>query len=172
MEFHIIDPIKKDEIYAWLRGYGILKTILETNGYFKASVVSALEVDDKLKIDKFKVTFRINPPFLFLDSGLTPIVLSNNQKINNPGTYKSEPIIHIVGSGNITLNINGKTTTITGLVSEIFINSELQHCYNSSADLDSLYKGEYPELTPGENTISWSGGTVNKVEVIPNWRNL
>lgn len=148
------------------------KSTNETNGYFKASVISALEVEDNIGLEKFKVDFLINPPFMFLDSGLTPVTVTSGAKINNPGTYKSEPIIHIVGSGNINLTVNRKTSTITGLVSEIFINAELQHCYNGTADLDGLYKGDYPELTPGENTINWSGGTVTKVEVIPNWRNL
>lgn len=172
MEFHIIDKTRKDEIFQWLKGYGILRTAIDKMGFFKASVISALEVEDNIGLDKFKVDFLINPPFLYLDSGLTPVTVTSGAKINNPGTYKSEPIIHIIGSGNITLTVNGKTSTITGLVSEIFINTELQHCYNDVADLDGLYKGDYPELTPGDNTISWSGGTVTKVEVIPNWRNL
>ena len=144
----------------------------ETNGYFKASVISTLEVEDNIGLDKFKVDFLINPPFMYLDSGLTPVTVTSGSKINNPGTYKAEPIIHIVGSGNINLTVNGKTSIITGLVSEIYINTELQHCYNGTSDLDGLYKGDYHELLPGNNTISWSGGTITKVEVIPNWRNL
>ena len=38
----------------------------------------------------------------------------------------------------------------------------------------SLEEGEWPYLTPagGVNLISWSGGTVTKVEIQPNWRYL
>ena len=30
----------------------------------------------------------------------------------------------------------------------------------------------FPVLSPGGNAISWSGGTVTKVEIVPHWRRL
>lgn len=171
MEFHIIDKTRKDEIFQWLKGYGILRTAIDKIGFFKASVVSALDVEDNIGLDKFKVDFLINPPFMFLDSGLIPITVTSGAKINNPGTHTAEPQIKIVGTGDINLTVNGKVFKITGLVSDIIIDSELQHSYNGTSDLDGKVLGEYPILNLGENTISWSGN-VTKLEITPNWRNL
>lgn len=171
MAFHILDQEKKDEIYAWLKGYGVLRTVIDKDGYFKASVVSSLDLEDDKGLEYFPVTFKINPPFLFLDSGLTPVTLTNGQKLINPGTHTAEPQIKIVGTGDINLTVNGKAFKITGLVSDLIIDSELQHSYNATSDLDGKVLGEYPILSLGENTISWSGN-VTKVEITPNWRNL
>lgn len=172
MSFHILDKSKKAEVHNWLRGIGILRTANDEGGFFKASVTTGLD-NAGAKVEKFDVTFKINPPFFYLDKGQIPLTYTANptESIFNPGTYKSEPIIKVYGSGNIILNCNKIPLRITGLQGEITLNSELKKAYMDLSDLDNKVLGTYPTFEVGHNFISWTGN-VTKIVIIPNWREL
>lgn len=172
MIFHKLDNEKMPLIYSWLKGYGILRTARDKGGFFMANVTSALEINGLIP-EKIEVDFKINPPFFYLDKGQIPITFTANptESIFNPGTYKSEPIIKIYGSGNIVFKCNDKIINITGLVSEITLNSELKKAYMDLSDLENKVLGSYPIFEVGHNFISWTGNVI-KIVIVPNWREL
>ncbi|NCC60994.1 MAG: hypothetical protein EOM12_08620, partial [Verrucomicrobiae bacterium] len=87
MEFFVEDDDQIDLINDWLQGYGRLRTFNDPGGYFKAHVISGLDYSELVRIrNKMTVTFKINPPFFYLDSGDTPLVLTAPGSITNPGT--------------------------------------------------------------------------------------
>lgn len=173
MEFYVADDNQIDLINSWLVGYGKLRTAKDIGGYFKAHVISGLEYEKMLQVkDKMTVTFKVNPPFMYLDSGDTPLTYTTKPiALNNPGTKESEPYIKITGNGNITLDINGKFITLTSVSEYIIIDSESEYCYKGLTNVGDKMVGEFPKLKVGANNISWTG-TVTKIEVIPRWREL
>ena len=90
-------------------------------------------------------------------------------KIFNIGTFDSEPIITVFGSGNITLKVNGQNVYLTGITDRITLDSEMQNAYRGTASMNSRMSGEFPVLSVGQNDITWSGN-VTKLEIQPNWR--
>lgn len=161
------------EIYSWLKGYAKLRTSKDPGGYFKANVVSGYDVDQfSRRYDEFQVQFKINPPFFYMDSGDEAITLTAPGMIYNPGTHKSEPLIRIVGSGNITLTINGRTLTFTGIETFIDIDPEITPMYfKNNENVGEKVVGEDPYFDVGENVITWTGA-VTEINILGRWREL
>ena len=112
-------------------------------------------------------------PFRFLTSGDTKTTLTAAGKITNPTAYSALPYIKIYGSGNITLSIGGKSFRFLNIGSYIECDSSLQLVYTgATGKSDRANFDSFPVLSPGENSVSWSGGTVTKVEIVPHWRRL
>lgn len=173
MKFAWKDKARTAEIYSWLKGYAKLRTSKDPNGYFKANIVSGYDVDKfSRRYDDFQVQFKINPGFFYMDSGDEAITLTAPGTIYNPGTHTSDPLIRIVGSGNITLTINGRTLTFTGIETFIDIDPEITPMYfKNNENVGEKVVGEDPYFDVGENVISWTGD-VTELNILGRWREL
>jgi len=172
MSFHMMDLTKKDEIFAWLKGYGVLRTTVDPNHFFRASVVSDLNVEDDDGLEQFEVTVEIDPPFAYREDGsiLLPYTVFPIA-ITNLGMVESEPYMKITGSGNINVTVNSEVFSLSGIVDYIEIDSELEYVYRDTLNKGDMMSGKFPRLRPGINNISVTG-TVTKIEIIPRWRDL
>lgn len=173
IEFYVSDDAQISVINNWLHGYGKLRVSKEPGGYYRAHVVSGLAYEKYFQIkDKMRVSLRINPPFFYLESGELPITLTAPGTINNPGTHTSEPLIRIVGSGNITLTINGRTLTLNNIETFIDIDPELTIPYfKNNVNIGEKVVGELPYFDVGDNIISWTGA-VSEINILGRWREL
>ena len=171
--FYAPDRVKHNLINAWLRGYGKLRTSIDPGGYFKAHVVSGLGYEKFLvNNETVSVLFKINPGFFYLESGEIPITLTTPGTINNPGTHISDPLIRIVGTGNITLTINGRTLTFTNIETFIDIDPEITPMYfKNNENVGEKVVGEDPYFDVGDNIISWTGA-VSEINILGRWREL
>ena len=172
-EFLVVDEDQISILNKWLDGYGKLTTFKDPGGYFKAHVIGPVSYDELARIrEKVAVDFKINPPFFYLNSGDTPLPFTTSPAvINNPGTHHAEPLIKVTGSGNITLDINGKIIQLTGVVDHIYIDSESEYVYKGTNNEGDKMVGDFPVLNPGVNNMTWTG-TVTSIEIIPRWRDL
>jgi len=173
MIFAVKDKSRVKDLFDWLQGAGKLYTSIDPGGFFKAHVVSQRYVTRQtLNYDYIQVIFKINPGFFYLGSGDTPLPFTTSPAvINNLGTHDSEPLIKVTGSGNITLDINGKIIQLTGVVDHIYLDSEGQYCYKDTTNEGQKMVGDFPVLNPGVNNMAWTG-TVTSIEIIPRWRDL
>ncbi|MDK6869370.1 phage tail protein, partial [Lactobacillus paragasseri] len=93
--------------------------------------------------------------------------------IYNPTQYNSLPLFHIVGNGDFTMTVNGLDYQFKDTDDELFIDSEKCLVYKSMTERRTsraiLPNHEYPQLTPGKNTISLNGN-YSKFEYQPRWR--
>lgn len=160
-----------DRINAWLRGRGELRTSMDRGGYFKASVMSGLDYEEIAKdVQDFRVSFKVDP-FFYLDSGKEVITTTKPIKLINPGTYIAEPTLKIYGNGNIRLLINGDALILMNVEDYIVINSNLQVVYKDTLNQSHKMYSDFPVFNTGEININWLG-SVNKIEITPNWRSL
>lgn len=120
------------------------------------------------KVRRFTATFLCRG-LKYLPNGLR--TYTNNNVLYNWGTYESEPLIKVYGSGNITVNINGNSFTVKNIEDHVVIDSEIKECYKDNTNMGRYMTGEYPVFSIGKNNITWSGN-ITKVEVIPRWRCL
>ena len=161
------DVVQLTDMYSWLSGSG--KLWIDEDGYYNSRVLSIESVTEALSLGwtRLIITFEIQP-FLWLDS--TDMKLTSGQSIWNPG-IESDPYIKIIGSGIVTLTVNGVAYTINPL--DQIIEIEWPFAWKGVLNKGKTLSG-FPKLNPGNNVISWSvsGGVVNEVLFNGRWRTL
>ena len=152
----------------WLRGDGEVTFSNQEEFYYKARINNQIPIEEIIKnqMYNFLIQFRCQPFKYFISGKNKKIIIANKTILNNFGNYKALPIITVYGSGNITININGRAFTLSNLSDSITIISEIEEVLDGKG---KLMEGYFPYLDVGKNTITWSG-SVTKLEVIPNWR--
>lgn len=112
-------------------------------------------------------------PFQYLRSGLNLREVNSGDSLINPHRFPTSPYIKITGSGDVTLSVGNSSWTFSGITDYIEIDSERMATYKGTLLQNQRKHGDgYPQLDIGNTGISWSGGTVQKVEIIPRWRTL
>lgn len=168
---------RTDEIRAWLNepvDYVRLEDTYHPDVYRLARFSSGIEFVTKAynRTGKATIVFDCKPQ-RFLKSGEQETEMSNGGTIYNPTRYKSRPLITITGSGDGSVSIGDYTITLTGLNTYIIVDSEMQDCYReglSANNLVALSNG-FPLLSPGQTTVSWTGG-VTGVTIQGRWYTL
>ena len=167
------DPGRIPEIAAWLKGSGKITFANRPGGYYNAWVSNQIPFEKILRGNphcSFVVNFRCSPfwhseheqSFSFTESG---------SKITNPGSVCAEPVITVVGEGDIELTINEQSVELSGLSDQLTIDSTLQEAYSDTTLANESMDGDFPVLDVGENVISWTGD-VTSVTVAVRWRYL
>lgn len=164
--FYIECGLKKDaDLYAvasWLKGSGNLVCSDDLTKYYEARIDNAIPFDIIFKYWRdFIINFDAQP---FMKSvtaktvTLTPLHLSETETV--AGTYKSLPKTTLTGTGTFILTIGSNTFTLTGVDTEIVIDSELMECYEDNGATNANSKlalvDDFPILEVGENAISIS----------------
>lgn len=158
----------QESILEWLSGASDVQFSNIPGYFYKARVNNQIPLSEILRnqIYEFPVSFLCQPFRYFID-GKKPIKLTTSGiTLNNPGNHIAKPIMTITGSGNITVTINGRVFSITGLSGSITIVSEIESVLD---DKGGLMDGAFPYFDKAKNTISWTG-TVSNIEIIPYWR--
>lgn len=168
MTGHVIES-SWGNFLSWINKPGKLIFDDEPNYYRNARVtnVSKNKITDNLIYFSMGVSLSA---YSYLILGDT--VKKGNSSINlqNETNYKAYPFIKIIGSGEITLTLNGKQNlTIKNVKDSVYIDSKLDYIYSDIGSMDSVSIGDAPILTPGNNYITLKG-TVSSIEVTPRWR--
>ena len=161
-----------DEIKSWLLGSGESDLIFsfQNDRKYIAQVVNSIDFSVALRISSHFIIVFTCHPFKYEAMDTTLNVLSSGAMVFNPGSYFSEPIIKITGSGDISLKINTQEISIKNSEGNIILNSVLMDAYDLNLNnLNGKVAGELPKLETGENFISWNGN-ITRMEIVPNWR--
>ena len=167
-------PVAVSAIAAYFRGSGRLELPNRPDGYYEARVVNQIAFAKILRGNTprtFSVSFRCKP-FLHLYSGEAEQVITSGDFLLNPTGIQAKPLISITGSGDITLLVGTRIIELGGIENGIILDSELQEAYWNDVLKNGCMTGEFPVLGEGNTAISWTGGTVTQVSVIPRWVSL
>ena len=156
---------------AWLNsqtGYQRLEDSFEPEIFRLAYYNGGNNVSNELmQYGKATIKFNCRPERFFKDAEF-PISVSNGTKINNPTRFNAKPLIHIEGSGSITVSIGGNTMAAT-ISDYINIDCDTMNAYRLPAEnKNSQISGNFPKILPGVNTIGITG-TVTSVTIIPRY---
>lgn len=160
------------DIYAFLANAETLE-ISRLSGYFYKIRQLALDNPENLfrgeKI-RYNLNFKLAPFRYFAENSAISLT-QNGGTVQNNGTRYSKPIFEIVGTGDISINVNGKNFEIKGLSDsqKIIVDSSKYITYSGSELFHNRTVGQYPFLNVGENVVSWSGNVKN-VEISRNER--
>lgn len=170
-----IDAAASD-ISRWLKTDVRYKPLLlswQPNYVYIAIFYEQFDIKETLpKFGKLPLNFRCQP-YKYRKDGQESISLTNGQTLTNKEKRVAKPLIKVTGTGNVTLKNNGVDWAILSSVDEhITIDSKSMSVYKDklfqftkmNANLSPLF----PVLSPGNNTITWTG-SVESVEIIPRW---
>lgn len=163
-----------DRLKAWLssvKGYKRLIFSDDEEFYYEASFSNSIDFDIITKtLGEFVIIFDCKP---FRKSAFDEVITLSEAKTIHNYWCQSEPLIKVVGDGDITVNINNQELILKGVQSEIIIDSELYNAYklditNNMVNENNKMYSDFPVLEKGENNISWTGN-VTKLEINPRW---
>ncbi len=163
-------------ITEWLNsasGYARLEDSYEPEYYRMAMFQNETDIENILQhAGRTTVEFNCKPQ-RFLKSGEYPVRLSKSSVLRNPTGFHSLPQITVHGTGEGALGVGGHTVTISNIDEFIVLDSDIQDAYKRTINRNSdiILSNGFPELIPGENDISWTGG-ITCVEVVPRWWTL
>lgn len=167
-EFISKDEKRADEICAHFKGSGWLIFSNEPDRKYKARVANQIEFSHVIRrFKRFAVEFEVQP--FGYDVFARTLVKTAPFSLFNVGTFESEPIITIFGTGNITLYVNNQSISLKEITDKIVIDSEMQNAYSGATSLNHKMSGDFPVLILEKNYITWIGN-VTKLEIQPNWR--
>lgn len=160
-----------DALLGWLnskKGYQRLEDNFEPNVFRLAYYSGGSNFENHLtQYGNGTLTFTCRAERFYKDAE-HPIEVTNGDKLNNPTRYTSKPLIHIEGTGAVTIAFGGATMSAT-LADYINIDSETMNAYRLPAEnKNNNISGTFPTLLPGINTIAITG-TVTKVEITPRY---
>ena len=122
-----------------------------------------------MNFEIFLISFSCKPYKKEMNEDIITITESTNIYNNY---MSSNPLIKVVGDGDITININNQKLILKGLEDEIEVDCELMNAYKKvNGDivlLNNKMYSDFPILEEGENNISWSGN-VTQIEITPRW---
>lgn len=157
---------------AWLnsqKGYLRLEDNFEPDVFRLAYYSGGNDISNELmQYGETTLTFTCRPE-RFLKSAEAPVSVSNGSKLYNPCRFTSKPLLHVEGSGAVTIAIGGNTISITGLVDYINIDCETMNAYRlTTENKNSMISGSFPQILAGNNIVGVTG-TVTKLEITPRY---
>jgi phage-related protein len=131
---------------------------------------------------RFTVAFDCKPQKYYNRAAVVSRSGAGSVAINRPyGATASAPRIEVVGSGTVTLNLEGQTVTLTGLVTppqsggeyqwpSVVIDSEAMIAcrYLSNGTRAVIDIAQWPQFWQLVHTVSTTGGVTN-IKIWPRW---
>lgn len=165
-------PSKVNAVTAWLfskTGYQRLEDDFERDTFRLAYYSGGNEFTDRLLMaGEATLTFTCRPERFYKNAESAVIVVTGDT-MSNPTKFASKPLIHIEGTGTVTVSIGGETITAKDLVDYINIDCDRMDAYRlTSENRNDKISGTFPTIKPGSNTITITG-TTTKVTITPRY---
>lgn len=166
----IVEENKIREIYKALQGKGILVLSTEPDKYYTATVQELVPEHIALYMGTLPISFICDPFAYSVNDQLTEY--GTTADIENSGTYYSEPLIKVYGTGDLTLTLNGEVWNLSNIDEYITIDSQRKLVYkDNTIMLSKISRADgrivFPCFNTGVNRISTTG---TKLEVKKNER--
>lgn len=160
-------------VTSWLSGAGNVR-FNEWGWFWKARIEGEIHLapcpfnDGWIAAPTFKAK-----PHRYVWPEAAPIALKESSvQMPGSGTARAKPLIEVVGSGDITVMVDGSTVMINDLAGSISLDCEAKIAYSGQllmTDKISIVDGVWPTLSPEITKISWVGD-VDSVIITPRWR--
>ena len=149
-----------------MKGYQRLEDNFESDVYRLAYYSGGDSFSNNMtQYGEATITFTCRPERYF-KAGEFPIEVVNSDVIINKTRFNAKPLIHIEGSGTVTVQIGGNTISAT-VTDYINIDCETMNAYRLAAEnMNDKISGDFPVILPGSNTVGITG-TTTLVTVVP-----
>ena len=158
-------------VTAWLNsktGYQELEDSFEPD-FYRLAYYSGDDSfsDDMLQYGQADLRFTCRPE-RFYKYAKTAVEVANGATMTNPTKFASKPLIHIEGSGNVTITFGGKSIT-ADVFDYINIDCDTMNEYRlTTENRNDKITGSFPSLLPDSNSIVITG-TTTLVTITPRY---
>lgn len=161
------DDFDIDQVIRFFNGAGEAIFSNEPDKVYQYIITEPIDFERLGRFREAEVTFYVQP-FKYSAVETSQTFTQSPFHIFNSGNVQSKPLITLTGSGTVTLLFNGTPVLVLTLGSpgmSITIDAEKMEAYHGSTLLNRYVAGDYDDLRlkVGDNTISWSGGTVTSI---------
>lgn len=151
-----------EEVKRWLTGTGKLITHNDYDKYIEATpkFSNPLEFGNEWGVFyKFELTFRCQP-FKKKVNEKSLSIKERSKIFFNAGAINSYPLIEVATkAGDLEVNLNGTTIKLINLSNAwVVVDCEKGEVTQLERSISSI--GEWPEIIPGQNQISFSGNFI------------
>lgn len=162
-------------VKSWLFspvGYQVLHDTYDPDFFRMAICKDALSFEPKRgKGASMKLVFHCQPQRWSID-GQRRIRMEESGIMKNPFSFRSKPIIRVYGSGAGKVHVRDVEISILQNEGYIDLDCETHNASNQNGFCNQYVKsGDFPELEPGRNAISWEGA-ITALEIMPRWWTL
>lgn len=173
---YLDDLVALDTVMNGIKGEGNLIISSEPDKYYKAKVIDGIDFERFATLRNGDIIFHVQP--YKYDVNEANITASSTQladkslTLANIGNEKAKPLLHLTGSGTVTVSLNGSSVfsyTFPNGETEVYIDSEEQDAYLDTILKNRNMNGAFVELPPGASTITWTG-TLTALEITPRSR--
>lgn len=159
-------------VAEWLTapvGYQRLEDSYEPDVYRMAFYEGGQDIESILnRFGRATISFNCKPQ-RFLKSGEATKTFTAAGSLTNITKFDALPMITVYGSGAGTVTVGGITVTLSAIDEYTVLDCELMDAYKGTTNKNpTVTATEFPKLSPGANTISFSGG-VTSLEIVPRW---
>ncbi len=149
------------DISNWLNGLGKLILSLEPDKYYEGIIKNQIDFTKVLHVFyEFPIEIELQP-FAYSIEEIEHNISEPTEIYITQSTTEIKPYYKIHGSGQATLTINNKSQIIKNIDEYIELDSKIEEAYKESKNLNSSINGEFLNLVPGKNVISWIGNITN-----------
>lgn len=151
-----------DDVVAWLNGSGVLIIDEDNLKYRNVRVLSEIGYEFFSHLKSATIEFYVSDPYRYEVLEVARTISTFPNSITNAGNTVAKPILTIVGSGSITVTLNGVTIGYTFPAGE----SVKIDCKNMDASYNGALRNQYmtgnfPSLSVGANSISVTGSVTS-----------
>lgn len=160
-----------DEVIKYFNGEGEIVFSNEPDKVYAASVFGRIDYTRLLRYRQATIPFIVQPYKRKLGEVAAKITTMPATAFN-AGLEESRPLITLVGSGVVSISVNGAYVfeyTFPEGETEVVIDSEKEDAYLEDVLKNRNMNGEFPVLQPGINNIEWTGD-VQSIEILPRSR--
>lgn len=116
----------------------------------------------------FSIEFSVKP-FKEYKVSFNQTLVTGSNSIFNPSYFYGKPIITLNGVGDMKLIVNGDEFNFKDVDDHIVVDSTVEAAYKIIGELadgrnNKMFTPYFPLLSPGNNTISYTGATSAKIE--------
>lgn len=159
------------EITKWLgvKGWHTFKYSMYPDYEFKATIIDEYNLEDTIRnLGKGVIEVTFYP--IMYKAGQSIKTITSGQNLINTGSINSKPLIKITSSAtSVIVQNNGKDwIRLQNLEGAITIDSESLEVYDqfgSATDKMILLRPLFPELSVGDNVITFDDSKISKFEI-------
>lgn len=146
---------KLENLATWLQGTGTLILSDRPDKIFYVKITNQIDLEQIATYWRnFTINFEVQP----FNESVTEYeqTITQNGTFEVGGTVESQPIIEIVGTGDLSITLNNNTFHLYSIDGTVVIDSKLKMTIEDSTTVVKT-NGHYPILKVGENTINIIG---------------
>lgn len=158
-----------DQVIRYFNSSGEVIFSNEPDKVYDYMIINEINFERLAHFRTATVTFYVQP---FKHSAVEQeqIFTASPCTIINSGNIIAKPVITLTGSGTVTMSLNGTPVLVMALGASqrsIIIDAEHMEAYWGGTLLNRIVAGDYDDLkfSPGENVLSWAGGSVTEVKI-------